>query len=610
MSYTVLARKYRSQTFDQVIGQDPIARTLKNAIKTGRVAHAYLFTGTRGVGKTTMARILAKSLNCLAVDAPTTEPCCKCQSCIAINLGEDIDVIEIDGASNRGIDNIRELRQNAIYRPARARHKIYIIDEVHMLTTESFNALLKTLEEPPSHVKFIFATTEPNKVLATIQSRCQRFDFGNITPPIIARQLESILKAEGIKYGDDLVLPLAKMANGSMRDALSLLDRLLSAGSEPLSGSLLEECLGCADSEKVWTLIDKIAESDAAGTLAAVNNLIGAGTSEVQIVDSLIDYMRDLMVIKSAGAESELVILTAQQRKRASELAEKFDIAALVYNITTLEKLRWSIKNSDTARALLEASLLRFALSEHFMNVDKLLAQLQGGSAATVKKKQPTSLKSGLSGKPPSSSRQSQAASRETRDTQTRPEPGREDAIQDTNSAPPDTGDVTGDAPPQPFMEQPDVRDTLHASPEQSRRASRFTLHDANDIQSITDNWQGILKLIADRLGGGTAGLLSAAAPSRFEDGKLTIQFPASAKVQKEMCQRNGRIEQIQTLLSEQLSTPITLSFELTDAPAEARPAVKHAKTFGQKRNELINDPAVKTVLLGLDATITGIEED
>jgi len=603
MSYTVLARKYRSQTFDQVIGQDPIARTLKNAIKTGRVAHAYLFTGTRGVGKTTMARILAKSLNCLAVDAPTTEPCCKCDSCIAINLGEDIDVIEIDGASNRGIDNIRELRQNAIYRPARARHKIYIIDEVHMLTTESFNALLKTLEEPPSHVKFIFATTEPHKVIATIQSRCQRFDFGNITPPIIARQLESILKAEGIKYEDDLVLPLAKMANGSMRDALSLLDRLLSAGAEPLSGSLLEECLGCADSEKVWNLIDKIADSDAAGTLAAVNDLIGAGTSEVQIGDSLIDHTRDLMVIKSAGADSELVILTAPQRKRAGELAEKFDIAALVYNIATLEKLRWSIKNSDTARALLEASLLRFALSEHFMNVDKLLAQLQGGSANSVKKKQPTSLKSDLSGKPSFSSRQPQAASQKTRDTQTRPELGREDAIQDTNSAPPDTGDVIDDTPPASFAGESEIQDN---HPEALGRM----LHDANNIQAITDNWQGILELIADRLGGGTAGLLSAAAPSRFENGVLTLEFPGSAKIQKQMCESNGRIEQIRTCLSEQLSTPLTLSLELAETPTKTKAEAKQKRTFGQKRNELINDPAVKTVLLGLDATITGIEED
>jgi len=225
MAYTVLARRYRSQTFDDVVGQDAVAQTLKNAIKTGKVAHAYLFTGTRGVGKTTMARILAKALNCLNVKEPTPEPCCKCDSCVSINIGEDIDVIEIDGASNRGIDNIRELRQNAIYRAARARYKIYIIDEVHMLTTEAFNALLKTLEEPPDHVKFIFATTEPNKVLATIQSRCQRFDFGTISPKLISDQLKTILKSEKIKFEDDLVLHLARLANGSMRDALSLLDQ-------------------------------------------------------------------------------------------------------------------------------------------------------------------------------------------------------------------------------------------------------------------------------------------------------------------------------------------------------------------------------------------------
>ena len=386
--YTVLARKYRSHTFDDVIGQDPIAQTLKNAIKTDRVAHAYLFTGTRGVGKTTMARILAKSLNCLTADAPTTKPCCKCDSCVAVNLGEDIDVIEIDGASNNRVDEIRELRENAIYRPARARFKIYIIDEVHMLTVSAFNALLKTLEEPPSHIKFIFATTEPNKVIATIQSRCQRFDFSNISPNLIAGQLKSILKQEKIKFEDDLILPLAKMANGSMRDGLSLLDRLISAGVEPLTAELLEQYLGCPNSEKVYQLISEIGDSSAAGTLAAVQDLISTGLGEVQLVDALIDYMRDLMVAKSAGPDSELLVLTAEQRKRAGELSEKFDIAALVYSITTLEKLRWSIKNSDTPRALLEALLLRFALSEHFLNVDELLSQLQGNPSAPIKKKQ------------------------------------------------------------------------------------------------------------------------------------------------------------------------------------------------------------------------------
>jgi len=383
MAYTVLARKYRSQTFDDVIGQGPISTTLKNAIKTDKVAHAYLFAGTRGIGKTTMARILAKSLNCLNSDAPTIEPCCKCDSCVAVNLGEDIDVIEIDGASNNGVEEVRRLRENAIYKPARARFKIYIIDEVHMLTVAAFNALLKILEEPPDHVKFIFATTEPNKVIPTIQSRCQRFDFNNIPANLIAEQLKAILKKEKIKFEDDVILPLA---NGSMRDGLSLLDRLISTGIEPLAGSMLEEYLGCPNSEKVYNLISQIGDKSAEGTLAALQDLISTGLSEVQVVDALVDFMRDLMVVKSAGVKSELLILTDEQKEHVTKLAEKFDVAALVYNITTLEKMRWSVKNSDTARALLEACLLRFALSEHFMNVDTLLSQLNSGSDKQLKK--------------------------------------------------------------------------------------------------------------------------------------------------------------------------------------------------------------------------------
>ncbi|GAI14634.1 unnamed protein product, partial [marine sediment metagenome] len=237
-----------------------------------------------------------------------------------------------------------------------------------MLSISAFNALLKILEEPPSHVKFIFATTEPNKVIPTIQSRCQRFDFTNISPKLIAEQLKSILEQEKIKCEEDLILPLAKMANGSMRDGLSLLDRLISTGVEPLGVSLLEEFLGSANSEKIYNLIGQIGDSDAAGTLTAIEDLINSGLGEVRIVDSLIDYMRDLMVVKSIEPDSELLVLTAEQKKRSAELAEKFDIAGLVYNITTLEKLRWTIKNSDTPRPLLEALALRFALSEHFLN--------------------------------------------------------------------------------------------------------------------------------------------------------------------------------------------------------------------------------------------------
>jgi len=557
MSYTVLARKYRSQTFDDVVGQDPIAQTLKNAIKTDRVAHAYLFTGTRGVGKTTMARILAKALNCRSVDKPTTKPCCKCDSCIAVNVGEDIDVIEIDGASNNRVDEIRELRENAIYRPARSRFKIYIIDEVHMLTVSAFNALLKTLEEPPSHIKFIFATTEPNKVIATIQSRCQRFDFSNIGPAVIAEQLKSVLKQEKIKYEEDLILPLAKMANGSMRDGLSLLDRLISAGVQPLSASLLEEFLGCPNSEKIWNLIEQIGKSDAAGTLAAIEGLINSGIVEVQIVDSLIDYMRDLMVVKSTGPDSQLVILTEQQRARAAELAEKFDVAALVYNIATLEKLRWAVKNSDTSRALLEASLLRFALSEHFLNVDQLLAQIKSGAPAPVKKK-----------------------------------------VQRAVDSP---------SPPLPQVTR-DEEASVNREPEPAPAKSHESRGSSN-IQSVEDKWQETLELIKNELGPGTSALLSSAKPSRFEDGILTLEFGPSA--QTRMSAINGRVDQIETFLSKQFPGFLKLKFDtVTNKQVETQTTPTQAKTVTQKRTELLNDPAVKTVLLGLDATVTGIEED
>jgi len=549
MAYTVLARKYRSQTFDDVVGQDPIAQTLKNAIETGRVAHAYLFSGTRGVGKTTMARILAKALNCLSSKEPTTKPCCKCDSCVSINVGEDIDVIEIDGASNRGIDEIRELRDNAIYRPARARHKIYIIDEVHMLTTPAFNALLKTLEEPPEHVKFIFATTEPNKVIATIQSRCQRFDFSNISPQAIAGQLKWILKQEKIKYEEDLILPVARLANGSMRDGLSLLDRLISTGVKPLSARLLEDFLGRPNAEKVHALIEQMGNGDAAGTLRATEELICTGLGEVQIADAVIERMRDLLVIKSAGVETDLLILTADQKAKAAELAEKFDAAALIYNITALEKLRWTLKNSDTPRALLDALMLRFALSEHFMNVDELMSRARSGAAApAVKKKAPVE---------------------------------RTPAVE----------------PLRPAAPSPEPAPTPAPTPSPTAVAA---------TDDLAERWPDVLAAIAGKLGNGTLGLLNGAVPRAVEGDTVTIEFPPTGKMQKEMCERNGRSEEIASALGDHLGAPVRVKFGIAEAAQEE--AAGPAGPTTQKRYEILNDPAVKTVIVGLDATVTGIE--
>jgi len=565
MAYTVLARKYRSQTFEDVVGQDPIAKTLRNAIETGRVAHAYLFSGTRGVGKTTMARILAKALNCLSSDGPTTTPCCKCDSCLSINTGDDIDVVEIDGASNNRVDEIRDLRENVIYRPARSRYKIYIIDEVHMLTVQAFNALLKTLEEPPEHVKFIFATTEPNKVIATIQSRCQRFDFSNISPKVIAEQLKSILKKEKIKFEEDLVLPLARMANGSMRDALSLLDRLISTGEDPLSARLLEEFLGRPNAEKIHHLVERIGDSDAAGTLAATEDLICTGLGEAQIVDALMESMRDLLVVKSAGVDTDLLMLTSEQKEKANDLAKKFDAAALIYNITALEKLRWSVKNSDTPRALLDALLLRFALSAHFMSVDELMSRAQAGSPVDVKKKLPV---------------------------ETKPAP-----------APPSRPTAHADefapaAPPRPIQRSEAL--PVVAAPVASA--------DPAAAGTVIESWPEILTLIAPALGNATASLLNGTTARRLKDDTLTIVFPAAGKVAKGICEGKERMERIISAMSEHFGRSIRIMYEITAEP-KVEGTNSHTRPNGQKRYEILNDPAVKTVLTGLDATITGIEE-
>src|SRR6266550_302089 len=303
MSYTVLARRYRSATFDDVVGQEHVAQTLKKAIESDRIAHAYLFCGTRGVVKTSMARILAKALNCEKSKGPTSEPCNKCESCLAIARGDDIDVIEIDAASNTGVDNVRDLISNAQFMPARSRFKVYIIDEVHMLSKAAFNALLKIMEEPPSHVKFILATTEPEKVLPTILSRCQRYDFRNIPAREIAEHLRAICKEEKIKAEEDALLLVAKAGAGSMRDALSLLDRLLSVGEKELNVEMIEQLLGLPRTQLVFDLSDAIGGGDVKKTLEIAGKLIAGGLSAEALVGALVDHLRNLLVLRAVGAD-------------------------------------------------------------------------------------------------------------------------------------------------------------------------------------------------------------------------------------------------------------------------------------------------------------------
>lgn len=544
MSYTVLARRYRSQTFDDVVGQDAIAQTLKNAIQNDKVAHAYLFCGTRGVGKTTMARILAKSLNCLKAKGPTTEPCLKCDSCIAVNAGEDIDVIEIDGASNRGIDNIRELRQNAIYRPARARYKIYIIDEVHALTADAFNAMLKILEEPPSHVKFIFATTEPNKVLPTIQSRCQRFDFASIGPETIARQLDAILKKEKITFEKDFLAQLARLANGSMRDGLSLLDQLISTGQQPLTAAMLEQLLGRPGSETLNQLVKFVASAASKETIKTIEILLNQGQSPVQIADALVEIFRDIMVLKTTGGGEDILLLSCSKSSFLNETAQAFDIPWLVYAITAIERLRWILRNSEAARALLEATLLRLAMSEHFISLDALAEQLRGkaGSpapAADIKKKPIIS-----SGNSPLFKK-------------------------DTQSSPPLENSV------EPGTGNPDSMEGLWA-------------HLIGRMQSQNNQ----------------ANLLLQGKPAELRNDVLVIRFSNSFAV--DMCRKKDDL--IRSVLKEISGRDIRVQYELskTEAsksadtpPAGPSPGMRMNR---QQQEEVLSDPAVQMVIRGLSA--------
>jgi DNA polymerase III subunit gamma/tau len=374
MAYTVLARRYRSRDFGEVVGQDAISRTLQNAIKEGRVAHAYLFCGTRGVGKTSTARIFAKALN--AVDGKGGEVKDVAE---AIMAGRDTDVIEIDAASNNSVDDARTLIANCVYRPMRGKYKVYIIDEVHMLSQAAFNALLKTMEEPPAHVVFILCTTETHKVPATIQSRCQRFDFRNIPTAQVAGHLGRVLKEEGREADEELLHLVARLGNGSMRDALSLMDRLLAAGEKRLTVEMLEQLLGLPDRTLVIELVDAFADGDAAVALERAGALLGRGVSVEQLLGSLAERLRDLMVLAACGAKSELVELSEDAKQQAAEQAQRFDPAGLSHMIAIVESVAGRCKSSSFPRALLDAALVRLAQTEKLADVTAILAEGGGG---------------------------------------------------------------------------------------------------------------------------------------------------------------------------------------------------------------------------------------
>ena len=377
MGYQVLARKWRPQSFEDVVGQETVTRTLQNAIKSDRLAHAFLFSGVRGVGKTTTARILAKALNCQ--EGPTAKPCSQCASCQEITNSNSVDVLEIDAASNTGVDNIRELRESVIYGTARDQFKIFIIDEVHMLSNAAFNALLKTLEEPPPHVKFILATTELQKIPVTITSRCQQFDFKPISFSLILERLKSISRQEEIEISDYALRAVVSCAQGSMRDAQSALDQVIAFSGEEVSDEDVQALLGVVDDEVVIGVMDSILQCRRKDLLDIAQKLADSGVNAQVFCRKLIQHVRNLMVCRIVGWEEKLLNLVDARREAFEQQAQEFSDLDLIRCYDVLNRTENELRWHSNPHVHLEMMLMKLIELSRLPSVEEVISDLKSG---------------------------------------------------------------------------------------------------------------------------------------------------------------------------------------------------------------------------------------
>lgn len=566
MSYIVFARKYRPKGFDEVIGQEHIATTLKNAIKDKRVAHAYLFSGPRGIGKTTTARILAKALNC--EKGPTPTPCNKCISCKEITSGSSMDVIEIDGASNRGIDEVRGLRENVRFAPTHGSYKLYIIDEVHMLTPEAFNALLKTLEEPPPHVKFVFATTQPNKVLATVLSRCQRFDFRRISTADIVVKLKEIAKKESIKIDEDALFSIARQSEGSLRDAESILDQMNTFCSGDIKKDDIARILGIASEEMLEEFVRLTSKNDTAGALNFIDRLVNDGKDFTFFLLGIIEYFRNLLVAKLCSKpEGLLADLAAHTVDKVIEQAAEFTQEELFYITNILTHTYESIKRSAQARVVFELAVVKITsrgslapLNEIMDKIEKLEKKIQEGVVLprVVERKVQNNI-------------------------QEAPAPNKKE-IKKIEPQSVDTAVNT-------------VTDTAVGIAE-----------DGVDIElsKIEEIWPILLKIIrANKIS--IASYLLEANPLKCNNGTLTIGFPKNYSLHKEALEKRENRFMVEGALEDILKKKIMINFVVQDISKDTTSHGYSANTFKKDvpiSGELLREPVIQSALEIFDGRI------
>jgi DNA polymerase III subunit gamma/tau len=433
MSYQVLARKYRPQKFSEVIGQEHVTRTLKNALEQGRTAHGYIFSGHRGIGKTTVARILAMALNCRSSDKPVSEPCGICESCTEIRAGNSVDVIEIDAATNRGIDEIRELREAARYRPARDRFKIYILDEAHQITDAAFNALLKTLEEPPGHVVFMLATTQPEDIPQTIRSRCQHFSFRAVRFEEILGQLRDLAAREKIKADENALALVAEAGDGSMRDALSILDQAIASCGDRLTADTVRQLVGAAHSGILEEVMQAVAQGSSEEVLRLADRLISEGHNPTHFARQMVRFLRNATVAKVAGKDSSLLQISGDERARVSRVAELFSEEDLARHLQIMLRIHSELGYKQEQRFHLELGLLKMTHAQRLLPIEQLLSeagaapsgspQLRSGSRPTMVAGSGEARRSAAESSPPSrASNVSPFAADSARKTGSKPE--------------------------------------------------------------------------------------------------------------------------------------------------------------------------------------------
>jgi DNA polymerase-3 subunit gamma/tau len=553
--YTVVARRYRPQQFAELIGQEHVAQALVNALNSGRVAHAYLFTGARGVGKTSAARILAKALNC--EKGPTATPCDECDSCKAIAEGQDVDVQEIDGASNNKVEEVRDLRQNVGFRPTRGRYKIYIIDEVHMLSTGAFNALLKTLEEPPAHVKFILATTELQKIPITILSRCQRFDFAHVGAAKIFEQLKSIVTREGYEADEAALRIIAKRANGSMRDSQSLLDQLLASQSGRLTAENVQAVLGTAGDDRVLELATAIINRDPKTALNLVGQWFERGLQVGELVDQMIDYWRGLMLLRCApDLPLEDASPTIREAMVAHAKAMSLDTVLAGLEVWTSTKAR--IRGSGLAHVLLEMAIARLSRLEEVLSVSQLLQEVKSNNVPAV-------------GSRPAS-RPAESGDSSKKKPLTAPEPV---AYADRNG---------------------------HAE----RAAGKQAILTEETVEEV---WSALQDYLADRAPILANLLKSALSPAIFGPNLLEIRFHPDYNHQHDACNTEQSLARLREALKAVCGQPVDVRLRLVNAPRSAGAGAALVNRAADRRKTLMELPLFQRAAVALGAQIWHLDE-